>query len=410
MNKRRDLRILWNSNAPSANSGYSIETRDVLYRLAKDGWPIAISAFYGIQGGPTEIAYPSHLNPELKGVTIKHYPQMSEAWGSDGMFFHGRDFGADVVFSMQDIWTLDPAYLSKIKAWIPYFPVDKEPLPMNVVQKLGFAYKILCFSKFGQKQLVEKGFASSLIYEGTDCEIFKPRDRAEARKKLGVPQDVFLWSMVGANKENPPRKGYQEALEAFGMFYKAHPEAALLFHVQQRHPGGFPIKEYANYLGFGPRIYFIEDYKSMFMSTSDMIATEYNACDALLHPSQTEGFGLGIIEAQASGKPVVVQGCQSQPELVIEGKTGFIAKTAYRRFTNDLSFVNVADPKSVYECMEKTYAILKADQQQVERDCRAWIKDNFDIDTLVKEKWIPLLLDLQDELIPLSVDTSQNAK
>ena len=400
--KRRDLRLLFNTNAPHANSGYSIEMRDVLYRLVADGWPVAVSAFYGVDGGPTDIAYPDNLNPRLKGLTIKHYPRMSEAWGSDGMFYHGNDWKANAVFSMQDIWTLDPAFLQRIPVWIPWFPVDKEPLPVNVIQKLRFAYKILCFSKFGYDLLLNAGFASQLIYEGTDVDIFQPRDKAEARKSLGLPQDVFLWSMVGANKENPPRKGFQEALQAFKMFHDKHPESAILFHVQQRAPGGFPIKEYANYLGVLGRAFFVDDYRSMFLSTSDMIAKEYNACDALLHPSQTEGFGLGIIEAQASGKLVVVQNCQSQSELIIEGKTGFAAKTLYKRFTADLSFVNTADPQSVYECMEKTYELIKTDSEKVKNDCREWVVNNFNIDTLVQEKWIPMLESLQDELLPLT--------
>src|SRR3990167_11486568 len=164
MKKRRELKTLWNTNAPHSSSGYSIQMRDVLYRLAKNGWPIAISSFYGVQGGPTEISYPSHLNSQLRGITIKHYPVMSEAWGSDGMYFHGRDFNANVVFSMQDVWVLDPNYLSKIKVWIPWAPIDKDPLPLNVIEKFNFAYKIMCFSKFGQDQLTKNGFSSTLIY------------------------------------------------------------------------------------------------------------------------------------------------------------------------------------------------------------------------------------------------------
>lgn len=406
--KKRELRLLFNTNAPHASSGYSIEMRDVLYRLAQDGWPVAISAFYGLDGGPTNITYPENLNPKLKGITIKHYPRMGEPWGSDGMYFHGRDWKAQAVFSMQDIWTLDPAFLSKISVWIPWFPVDKEPLPINVVQKLKFAYKILCFSKFGYDQLLNNGFASTLIYEGTDVEIFKPQDKTKARKKLGLPQDLFIFAMVGANKENPPRKGYQEALEAFKIFYENHSEAAMLFHNQQRAPGGFPIKEYANYLGIANRIYFVDDYRSMWLSTSDTIAVEYNACDVLLHPSQTEGFGLCIIEAQACGKPVIIQKCQSMPELIIEGKTGFGTETLSKRFTQDLSFVNVADPKSVYECMEKTYKMVKENENKVENDCRNWIVENFNIDTIVKEKWIPLLEDLQEEILGKQVLTNNS--
>ena len=43
-NKRRDLRILWQSNSPSANSGYSVFTRDLLFRLLKDDWKVECSS------------------------------------------------------------------------------------------------------------------------------------------------------------------------------------------------------------------------------------------------------------------------------------------------------------------------------------------------------------------------------
>src|SRR3990167_5568479 len=233
MKKRRDLRLLFNTNAPHASSGYSIEMRDVLYRLVEDGWKVAVSAFYGVDGGPTDIAYPKGLNPRLEGITLKHYPRMSEAWGSDSMFYHGQEWGAHATFSMQDIWTLDPQFLSKIPHWIPWLPIDKEPLPINVIDKMRYAYQIMCFSKFGYDQLLEAGFNATLIYEGTDTEIFKPTSKIEARTKLGIPPDVFLFLMVGANKENPPRKGFQEALEAFKMFHDKHSEARMLFHNQQ---------------------------------------------------------------------------------------------------------------------------------------------------------------------------------
>ena len=52
--------------------------------------------------------------------------------------------------------------------------------------------------------------------------------------------------------------------------------------------------------------------------------------------------------------------------------------------------------------------MVKSNPNKVKNDCRNWIVDNFDIDTLVKEKWIPFLCDLQDELLPLTSDPKSN--
>ena len=404
MSKRRDLRMLWSTNGINGYSGYSVAMKDILYRLAADGWPIAISAFHGIQGGSVDVEYPVEENPKLKGVKIRHYPQMVDPYGADGMYHHAKDYKADVVFSMQDIWPLDPAFLSQIKVWIPYFPIDKDPLPQNVLEKLKFAYKGITFSKFGHDLLEKSDFVSTLIVEGTDVDIFKPIDQKEARAGLNIPQDAFLFSMVAANKENPPRKGFQEILEGFKLFHDKHPEAAMIFTIQQVAPTGFPIRQYAQFLGIADRMFFVNDYEAMFKPSSLVIRQLLNAADCHLNVSQTEGFGLTIIEAQACGRPAIIQDCQSMPELIIEGKTGFAAKTKSKRFTADLSYVNVADPESIYECMEKAYALLKDNQVQVALDCRKWVVDNYNIDTIVNTKWIPFMEDLQDELLGKVVD------
>lgn len=50
----------------------------------------------------------------------------------------------------------------------------------------------------------------------------------------------------------------------------------------------------------------------------------YNACHALIFPSRLEGFGLAVAEAMACGLPVVASRCSSLPELIVEGKGGFL--------------------------------------------------------------------------------------
>ena len=59
---------------------------------------------------------------------------------------------------------------------------------------------------------------------------------------------------------------------------------------------------------------------------SDQIHRVYQDSDIFLFPTRLEGFGLSVAEAMACGKPVVTTDCSSLPELVIDGKGGFLCR------------------------------------------------------------------------------------
>ena len=407
MPKRRDLRILWNSNAVHTNSGYACESRDLLYRLLKDGWLVAMIGFWGIEGYPVMLDGGDLIDERFAGLKLKVYPKMGDSWGNDAILAHSQDYQANVVFAMQDIWALDPNVLNTLGQknikFLPYLPIDQEPIQAGVLGNCRFAYKIITFSKFGQKALENEGYTSQMIYEGIDTNIFKPMDKMKMRQKFNFPMDAFIFGMIGANKENPPRKGYQEALEAFKIFLENHPEGAIFFHTQQVQPGNFPILDYAKYLGVEKRVFYLDAYKATFKSDSHVIAEEINCFDVQLHPSQTEGFGLLIVESQSCGIPVIVNRCYSQPELVIEGKTGEISEAGKPHWRSSNGFTYPSDVKSLHSKMEIMYNRVKKKKNKVSLDCRNFIKENFDIDKIVEKSWIPYLETLQEELLP-SVD------
>ncbi|MFZ5845736.1 MAG: glycosyltransferase [Patescibacteria group bacterium] len=403
--KRRDLRILWQSNAPHANSGYSVFSRDLLFRLLKDGWIVACSGMgAGVDAYPVWEWGEDLIDDRFKGLKLKVYPKLGDPYGSDSLVDHSIDFKAHITFSMQDVWTLNPQYLQKMKVWISYVPIDKYPVPQNVLQNLQYAYKIITFSSFGQKALEEKGFTSTLILEGVDTQMFKPMDKKETRAKWGLPQDLFLFGMIGANKENPPRKGYQEALEAFALFQAKHPDSGIFFHTQQITPGGFPIQQLCNELKL-KNAFFLDAYKQSFGLRSHDIAEELNCFDILLHPSRTEGFGLLPVEAMSCGIPAIVNNTTSMPEQIIPGKTGEICKTAKRWFTPDAVWVWDADIPDLYECMERLYQKLH-EPNTIARDCREHVLTKYNIDVLFKDKWVKLLEELQDELLTIQQQPS----
>ena len=184
--------------------------------------------------------------------------------------------------------------------------------------------------------------------------------------------------MVGANKENPPRKGYQEAIEAFAFFQKNHPEAGLFFHTQQIHPTGFPIQALTHELKLN-NCFFVDGYTQSFNARSHDIAQEINCFDILLRPSRTEGFGLLPIEAMSCGIPVIVNNTTASPEAIIAGKTGEICKTNKRWFTPDATWIYDADIADLHECMERLYKQLK-EPNTIATDCRNHILEKYNID------------------------------
>ena len=402
--KDRRLKVLFNSNAVHTNSGYAVEQRDLLFRLVRDGWNVAQIGFWGIEGYPVYLCGEDVIDERFKGLKLKVYPKMGDAWGADAMYHHAKDFEANVVSSMQDIWTLNPDFLQKIaqegRKFVPWVPIDKDPCPPGVLDKMRYAYRILTFSRFGQKTIQKEGFASKLILEGTDTEIMKPADKMEMRKKLGIKPDLFVFGMIAANKENPPRKGFQEAMEAFKLFHDKHPEATLLIHSHQQNPGGgFPIQEFARHLGYLDRVIFTNDYRAIYGADSWRIAEEMNALDVLLHPSQTEGFGLTVVEAMSCGVPAIVNRTTSMPELVVDGVTGMICETGWKRWTNDNSWVHAADPKSLYGKMEELFTLLKEKPQETAKACRDHVIQNYNIETTAA-LWTEELEKLQREILP----------
>ena len=61
------------------------------------------------------------------------------------------------------------------------------------------------------------------------------------------------------------------------------------------------------------------------LSFEDLIK-EYNNCDIFLSTSRLEGFGLSVAEAMSCGKPCIVTNCSSLPELIDNGKGGFLCE------------------------------------------------------------------------------------
>ncbi|CAJ1364037.1 unnamed protein product [Effrenium voratum] len=160
---------------------------------------------------------------------------------------------------------------------------------------------------------------------------FEAAARAEARRGLGLPRDAFVVLLVGRNPPPPSfeanRKSYRAAIRAFAQFKGrvaklceaacAHP-AKVHLHVHCDLNGAVDIRALLKDVGLS-----LEGggaTSSREQLSPEQLRSLYSASDVLLQLSRAEGFGLPVLEAQACGTPVIVNGATAMAENVLLGK------------------------------------------------------------------------------------------
>ena len=71
------------------------------------------------------------------------------------------------------------------------------------------------------------------------------------------------------------------------------------------------------------QLYKLEDFVEIIKNKSNIIAY-FNACDILIHPSETEGLPRVIMEAMMLKKPVIANAVGGVSDYILNGFTGFL--------------------------------------------------------------------------------------
>lgn len=307
--------ILWQSNARHSPTGYGNQTNLFVPEIKRAGHNPAIFAFYGIEGAG---------QVDSDGITT--LPRLIDGYGNDIIKGHMDFWKAHLLITLIDPFVLNPETYSRLP-WCAWTPVDSSPiLPANVNTLKGARW-IWAMSRFGEAELHRAGFKNvTYVPHGVDTNLFKPGDRAEARQRLEKYwnrdlKDKFLIVMNSANKGAPSRKGFSEAIEAFTIFSKTHPDALLYIHTEIN--GIFIGENLPSTLamfGVAGKVIFPPQYPLLMgMLPATYLNDVYNAGDVFFQPSHGEGFGVPVVEAQASGCPVIVTDFSAMPELVFAG-------------------------------------------------------------------------------------------
>jgi D-inositol-3-phosphate glycosyltransferase len=170
---------------------------------------------------------------------------------------------------------------------------------------------------------------------GVDTERFAPRDQVAARRDLDLPLDRRILLCVGRLRIED-KMDLTPLLLAFDRA-RARASQRLLLIIAGASPGkyGHQLLEHAARLGLR------QDLWMLFNLPSSNLPALYAACDVFVAPtdSPTESFGLTVVEAMASGRPVVVSDWDGYREIVVHGETGFKVRSDWADCLGELDLL-----------------------------------------------------------------------
>jgi len=265
-----------NPFCPLPRVGWQMVSRDPrpYQRLLGDRHPALIHAHFGIEG-----VYALPLARRLKVPLVTT--------------FHGFDA------------TLSTAALLCSPAWA-YYPLFRQTLARE-------GDLFVCASSFIRNRILALGFPEArthVHYIGVDCQAIRPRDPGEE-----TPTILHVARLVAV-------KGTRYLIHAFAALGRRHPNLQLV--IIGDGPARSSLQALAKSLGLAERVRFLGS-----LPHAQVLAWMRQVAMLVLPSVRTatgrvEGLGMVLLEAAATGVPVVASRLGGIPEGVVDGQTGFL--------------------------------------------------------------------------------------
>lgn len=193
---------------------------------------------------------------------------------------------------------MEPSFAATLPNW-SQAPAWQEP---ELDAECALADRILVGSQFSRNAFIEEGFPAEkiiVIPYGADLERFSPEQPGAEQKKTF--NALFVGSIV-------QRKGISYLLRAYQRFKGPDTELVLV--------GKYPDDS-------SPFTPFRDDFKHIPHVPQTDLPQIYRSADVFVFPSLLEGMGLVVLEAMASGLPVITTP-NGPGDLVRDGVDGFV--------------------------------------------------------------------------------------
>jgi len=220
------------------------------------------------------------------------------------------------------------------------------------------AHVVLCNSPSLRKQALALKIASDAKLQvlgsgssiGVDIDRFRP-GATSVRQQFGIPKDTHVLGYVGRFTRD---KGIPELIDSFDLILQSAPQSYLLM------VGWFDEAEDALDPALRRRI--VTHPRIVCTGFVTDATPYYRAMDLLILPTQREGFPNVVLEASATGIPVLTTLSTGACDSVVHGKTGLL--------------VPASDPHAIYRAAMR---LLRDpfERRRMGAAGRAWVTENF---------------------------------
>jgi glycosyltransferase involved in cell wall biosynthesis len=379
---------LW-SNSYNAPTGYGQQATYLIDRLKRSGLDVAMLSNYGLEGIPSKIQTPYGEVP--------HYPRGIDLYSNDSGPVDHKSFIAqhpdkpNLFISLYDVWVMQAKQYEDfpIASWVPLDHVTMPPKVEAHLKKPNVTP--IAMAPHGVRLMESRGIECEYVPHAIDTKTYKPTFEIggrETNEYLGTKPDQFLVGMVAANKAGGliHRKAFGEAILAFSIFAKTHPDAVLYLHTDPiGQAGGWNLLKLIASTGLTKdQVIFPNPTDYRFGLAQTDLAAMYTRMDVLLAPSFGEGFGVPSVEAQACGTRIIGSNWAATPDLaspdsyLIDGQPMWDAgQDAWWQTPSVPSLVNALS--EAYKADRGVSGVAVEFAQQ------------FDVETVWESHWMPVL-------------------
>lgn len=309
-------KLLWCGDIV-AMTGFARVTENVLSRLQEQYEIVVLS--HNWWGDPTPLQSKYKMYPSSNRF-------QTAPFGEDRIREVVEKEKPDIVFTINDMWIINEQYKrikdlhdQKLFKFVGYAPMDSYGWTGCLDETANDWDGVISYTEFGAHEFIRGGIRKpiTIIPHGITANQFYPMDKAEARKRLNLKDDIFI---VFNGNRNQFRKRIDITVEGFAKFAKDKPDTQLYLHMGLKDQGWDIMPLFARAMqreGIDPngRIILTAQTQGPPNVEVDFLNTIYNAVDVGVNTCKGEGWGLVSHEHAACRVAQVVPNHTSCKEI-----------------------------------------------------------------------------------------------